>query len=78
MLWWWDEEVKNTIATKKAAFEKLCRFPSKEIKTKCKRITNQTGKVVVRAMRKEAEQKLNNLCWIFNGMSDYLTVAVVV
>ena len=36
-MWWWNEEVKNTITTKKAAFKELCRFPSEEHK---KRIRN--------------------------------------
>ena len=27
-MWWWNEEVKDTIARKKAAFKELCRFPS--------------------------------------------------
>ena len=58
---WWNEEVKNTIATKKAAFKQLCRFPSEENKTKYKRIRNQTRKIVARAMRVEADQELNNL-----------------
>ena len=26
-MWWWNEEVKGTIARKKAAFKELCRFP---------------------------------------------------
>ena len=48
--WWWNEEVKDTIARKKAAFKELCRFPLKENKTQYKRLRNQTRKVVARAM----------------------------
>ena len=29
-IWWWNAEVKNTIAKKKAAFKELFRFPSEE------------------------------------------------
>ena len=29
-MWWWNEEVKDTIARKKSAFKELCRFPSEE------------------------------------------------
>ena len=29
-MWWWNEEVKDTIARKKAAFKELSRFPSEE------------------------------------------------
>ena len=39
-MWWWNEEVKNTIARKKAAFKELCRFLSAETKTKYKRTRN--------------------------------------
>ena len=60
-MWWWNEEVKDTIIRKKAAFKELCRFPSKEKKTQYKRIRNQTRKIVARAMRMEANQELNNL-----------------
>ena len=51
-MWWWNEEVKHTIARKKAAFKELCRFPSEENKTQYKRIRNQMRKTVARAMRK--------------------------
>ena len=27
-MWWWNEEVKDAIARKKAAFKELHRFPS--------------------------------------------------
>ena len=60
-MWWWNEEVKDTIARKKVAFKELCRFPSEENKTKYKRIKNETRKIVARAMRMEANQVLNNL-----------------
>ena len=59
-IWWWNEEIKDIIARKEAAFRKLCGFPSKESESQCKRLRNQTRKVVVRAMKKEAEQDLNN------------------
>ena len=58
---WWNEEVKDTITRKKAAFKELCRFPSEENKTQYKRIRNQTRKIVARAVRMEANQELNNL-----------------
>ena len=32
-MWWWNEEVKDTITRKKAAFKELCRFPSEQNKT---------------------------------------------
>ena len=56
-MWWWNEEVKDTIARKKAALKELCRFPSKENKTYHKRIRSQTKKIVARAMRMEANQE---------------------
>ena len=27
---WWNEEIKDIITTKKAAFKELCRFPSEK------------------------------------------------
>ena len=60
-MWWWNEEVKDTMTRKKAVFEKLCRFSSEKSKTKYKRIRNQTRKTNATAMRMEANQKLNNL-----------------
>ena len=39
-MWWWNEEVKDTITRKKAAFKELCRFPSEQNKTQYKRIRN--------------------------------------
>ena len=60
-MWWWNEEIKDTITRKKAAFKELCRFPSEQNKTQYKRIRNQTRKIVARAMRMEADQELNNL-----------------
>ena len=32
-MWWGNEEVKDTITRKKAAFKELCRFPSEQNKT---------------------------------------------
>ena len=65
--WWWNEEVKDIIARKKAALKELCRFPLKENKTKYKRIRNQTRKTVARTMRMEANRELNDLYWNFNS-----------
>ena len=60
-MWWWNEEVKDTIARKKALYQELRRFPSEENKTQYKRLRNQTKKIIARAMRKKAEQELNHL-----------------
>ena len=46
-MWWWNEEVKDTIARKKAAFKELCRFPSEENKIKYKRIKNYREKLLL-------------------------------
>ena len=47
-MWWWNEEVKNTIAKKKAALKELCWFPSEENKTQYKRLRNQTRKIAAK------------------------------
>ena len=71
-MWWWNEEVKDTITRKKAAFKELSRFPSEENKTKYKRIRNQTRKIVARAMKMEANQELNNLYQNSNSVFYFL------
>ena len=71
-MWSWNEEVKDTIATKKAAFKELCRFPSEENKTQYKRIRNQTRKIFATAMRMEANQELNNLYQNSNSVFYFL------
>ena len=71
-MWWWNEEVKDTIKRKKAAFKELCRFPSEENMTQYKRIRNQTRKIVARAMRMEANQELNNLYQNSNSVFYFL------
>ena len=71
-MWWWNEEVKNTVARKKAAFRELCRFPSEENKTQCKRLRNQTRKIVARTMRMEANQEFNNLYQNCNSVFYFL------
>ena len=70
-MWWWNEEVKDIIARKKAAFKELCRFPSEKNKTQYKRIS-QTRKIVDRAMRMEANQELNNLYQNYNSVFYFL------
>ena len=72
-MWWWNEEVKDTIPRKKAAFKELCRFPSQEDQTKYKRIRNQMRKIIAGAMRMEANQKLNNLYQNSNSVFYFLT-----
>ena len=71
-MWWWNEEVKDTIARKKAAFKELCRFPSEENKTQYKRLRNQTRKIVERAMKMEANQEFNNLYHNSNSVFYFL------
>ena len=46
---------------KKSAPKKLSRFPSEENKTQYKCLTNQTGKIVAKAMKMEANQEMNDL-----------------
>ena len=70
--WWWNEEVKNAVARKKAAFKELCRFPSEENKAKYRCMRNNTRKVVARAMRNEAEQELDKLCFNVNSVFNFL------
>ena len=56
--WWWNEEVREAIQQNKVAYKKMSKNRSEENKAKYKNIKNQTKKVVVNSMRKEAEKKL--------------------
>ena len=71
-MWWSNKEVKVTIATKKAAFKELCRFPSEENKIEYKRIKNQTRKIVAIPMKMKANQELNNLYQNSNSVFYFL------
>ena len=71
-MWWWNEEIKDTITRQKAAFKELCRFPSEQNKTQYKHIRNQTRKIVAKAMRMEANQELNNLYQNSNSVFYFL------
>ena len=70
--WWWNEDVKDTITRKKAAFKELGRFPSEQNKTQSKCVRNQTRKIVAIAIRMEANQKLNNLYQNSNSVFYFL------
>ena len=71
-MWWYNKEVKDTIARKKVAFKELCKFPSEENKTQYKRIRSQTRKIVATAMRMEANQEMNDLYKILTVFSTSL------
>ena len=73
-MWWWNEEVKDTIARKKATFKELRRFPSEENKTQYKRLRNQTRKIVARAMRMKANEELNILYQNSNSVFYFLRI----
>jgi len=59
--WWWNEEVKEVISRKKAAYKDLCKNSSKENDVHYKRMKTEAKKVVRRAMKKETEQLFNEL-----------------
>ena len=54
--------MQEAIKTKKNAFRELCKIRSEENKDNYKRERNQTRKIVSRAMRREADQEMNDLC----------------
>ena len=68
-MWWWNEEVKDT--TQKMRLLKSCAGFHQN-KTQYKRLRNQTRKIVARAMRKEAEQELNDLYQNSNSVFCFL------
>ena len=60
--WWWNEQVKDAIDRKKKAFKLWCTNRSAENKIKHRKARNETKKVIAKAMRQEAEEKINVLC----------------
>ena len=60
--WWWNEEVKEAIARKKDAYKELGKNRTEENKARYKNMKNRAKKVVAKAMKKEAEQEVRDLC----------------
>ena len=60
----------NGTTAKKTAFKELCRFPPEENKINYKCL--EIKQVVARAMRKEAKQELNKLCFNFSSVFCFL------
>ena len=60
--WWWNEQVKIAIDRKKRAFELWCTNRSAESKNNYREARNETKKVIVKAMKQEAEEEMNVLC----------------
>ena len=58
---WWNEEVRNVIARKKEAFKMFCKTGLEEHKIFYKKMRNQTKKVIAKAMKTEAEKKMEEL-----------------
>ena len=58
--WWWNEQVKEVIQHKKAAYKKMRKNRSEENKARYKNIKNQTKKVVANYMKKEVEKELKH------------------
>ena len=59
-MWWWNEEIKDTMTRKKAAFKELCRFPSEENKNQYKQKVN-TRKTKLMVSGSEGELYKNKI-----------------
>ena len=59
--WWWNEEVKVAVASKKEAYKEFLKDRSEENKDRYKNKKNQAKKIVARAMRRETEKQLKHL-----------------
>jgi len=54
--------VKDARARKKKAYKELCKNGSEEKKLMYRKTRNETKKAVARAMRREAEKEMKELC----------------
>jgi len=54
--------VKDAIARKKKACKELCKIGSEENKLKYRKTRNEIKKAVARAMRRETEKELKEIC----------------
>ena len=59
--WWWNEEVRNATARKKEAFKTFFKTGLEEHKMFCRKMRNQTKKVIAKAMKTEAEKEMKEL-----------------
>ena len=59
--WWRNDEVKNAIARKKEVFKMFCKTRLEEHKISYRKMRNQTKKVIVKAMKTEAEKGMEEL-----------------
>ena len=62
MVWWWNEKVQEAIKRKKECIYRDVQDLMRKEKNNYKRERNRTRKIVNRAMRKETEQEINDLC----------------
>ena len=60
--WWWNEQVKDAIDWKKKVFKLWSTNRSADNKNKYRKARNETKKVIMKAMRQEAEEEMNVLC----------------
>ena len=59
--WWWNEEVKVAVASKKEAYKEFLKDRSEENKDRYRNKKNQAQKIVATAMRRETEKQLKGL-----------------
>ena len=53
--WWWNEDVKETIARKKDVHKAMCKSETGANKARYKNMKNRAKKVVLKAMKEAAE-----------------------
>ena len=58
--WWWKEEVKETVSTKKDAHKAMCQNSTEENKMRYKSVKNKANKAVSKAMREKLIRLLLN------------------
>ena len=57
-LWWWNEEVKESVSRKKDASNVMLRNSTEENKRRYKGMISKAKKAVLKAMREKAEEVL--------------------
>ena len=56
------EQVRDATERKRKALKFWCTNPSMESKHNYRKVTNETKKVIAKAMKQEAEEEMNALC----------------
>ena len=59
--WWWNSGAEDEIQKKRETYKEMTNKPTEETQNEYKRLKKAAKKAVARAMKEEAERKINEL-----------------